>query len=127
MSSTWLSMDRRIHPSFKAHEFHHTMTAAGGSNHHCSMAVIANGLQCGQQFCGVNPTYAGQQLMTSNDDGQEIVGIKSGQQAEKIHGPGFSGMGAYVYRFRAVVRTDEIGVADKHLAGCSPHGMRQAG
>lgn len=94
MSSTWLIVERGAALFFKAYEFHHTMAAAGGSNHHRSMAVIANGLQCGQQFGGVNPTYAGQQLMTSNDDGQEIVDIKAGQQAKEIHGPGFSGMGA---------------------------------
>ena len=127
MSSTWLSENLWSDPSFKTHEIHHTMTAAGGSDHHRSMAVVAHGVHGRHQFCGGNAPYAGQQLTAANDDGQDIVDINAGEQAEKIHGPGSSGMGAYVGRLGAVVRADEIGMADKGLAGCSPHGMRHSG
>ena len=111
----------------KAHEIHHTMTTAGRSDHHRSVAVNAYGVQCGNQICGVYTTYARQQLMASKDDGPDIVKIKFTQQTEKIHGPGFTGMGAYLCRLGAVVRADEIGVTDKRLASFSPYGMRQAG
>ena len=113
--------------AFQAYKIHHAMAAAGRSDHQRPMAVFTCGVQCGHQVCGIDAADARQQLIAAQHDGNDILEIKIAQQTEKIHGPGFSGMGAYVFRLRAIIRADEIGVADKCLAGFSPDCIRHLG
>ncbi len=118
MSRKWL---------FQTYKIHHAMATASRSDHQRPMAVIADRVQCGHQVCGVDAADAGQQLMAAKHDGQDPFKIEITQQAEQILGPGFSGMGATVFWLRAIVRADEIGVADKCLAGGSPDGIGHLG
>ena len=120
MSRKSLSLVGCIELAFQADKIHYAMAAAGRSDHQRPMTIFAGSLPRQDQICGKDATDTGKKLMTSQHNGQNILTIKVAQQTEKVHWPAFSGMRTIDLRLRAIVRADEIGVADECLAVPSP-------
>ena len=101
----------------------HPVTAAGCAYEKVSFDP-SHGIEHCKKLGWSISSHARRELVTANHNGSKIFAGNRFYQTEHVLFSGFSGDGAEVVRLVAIVRAQEIGVADIKVAVRSAHGIR---